>query len=73
MATISRIKAGQVLYDKHRYTMGNTTMKAWGVWHVFVYEVDPNGEFIFASWNGNKPRKMSAKEVSKLRVKKPKI
>lgn len=71
MATISKIKAGQVLYDKHKYKMGNTTMKAWGVWPVFVKEVDPDGKFIIASWNGNKPRKMFEKEVSKLRVKEP--
>lgn len=71
MATISKIKVGQVLYDKRRYKMGHTTMTTWGVWPVFVKEVDPNGEFIIASWNGNKPRRMFGKEVSKLRVKEP--
>lgn len=71
MATISRIKAGQVLYDKHRHKMGNTTMTTLGVWPVYVEEVDPNGRFIIARWNGNKPRKMFGKEVGKLRVKEP--
>lgn len=73
MATISRIKVGQVLYDKHKYKMGHTTMKKWGVWPVFVKEVDTDGEFIVASWNWNKPRKMFEREVKKLRVKEPKI
>ena len=72
MATISKIKSGQTLYDKHRYKMGNTTMYAWGVWEVNVISVDPNGQFIFASWNGNPPRKMYETEVYKLRVREPK-
>lgn len=71
MAKIEKLTVGQVLYDKHKYKMGNTTMSAWGVWTVVVKEIDHNGRFIIASWNGNAPRKMFSGEVEKLRVKKP--
>jgi len=73
MATISRIKAGQVLYDKHKYKMGNTTMSRWGLWKVFVKEVDVEGKYIIASWNGNPPHKMCEQQVKKLMVNKPKL
>lgn len=73
MAKISKLKIGQVIYDKHKYKMGNTTLSGWGVWNVFVKEIDPEFNFIIASWNGNPPRKMYQYEVDKYRVKEPKI
>ena len=73
MATISKIKVGQTLYDKHKYRMGHTTIMTWGLWEVYVKEVDPEGRFIVASWNGNTPRKMYENEVKKLKVKEPKM
>jgi hypothetical protein len=71
MATISKIKVGQILYDKHKYRMGNTTIMTYGLWKVYVKEVDPNGKFIIASWNGNKPTIMYEYQVKKLKVKEP--
>jgi hypothetical protein len=73
MADITKIKPGQVLYDKHKHKMGNTKMTTWGVWPVSVKEVDPDGKFIVASWNGNPPRRMYESTVKKLKVKEPKI
>lgn len=73
MAKIEKLTVGQVLYDKHKYKMGNTTMRAWGVWTVVVKEIDPDGRFIVASWNGNAPKKMFSGQVEKLRVKEPVI
>jgi hypothetical protein len=73
MATISKLKAGQVLWDKHKYKMGNTTMTTWGLWQVNVIEVDADGQWIFASWNGNKPKRMYSNEVKSLKVKEPKM
>lgn len=72
MATISKLKVGQVLYDRHRYKMGRTSMRAWGTWEVVVKEIDPDHRWIIASWNGNPPNKMYPKGVEKLRVNKPK-
>ena len=73
MATISKLQVGQVLYDKHKYKQGNTTIYDWGLWEVFVKEIDPEGKFIIASWNGNTPRKMYEREVKKLKIKKPQM
>jgi len=71
MATISRIKPGQVLYTVTRQQMGNTTIRR-GVLHsVVVKEVDPEGQYVIASWNSNVPRKFYEREVAKWKVKKP--
>jgi hypothetical protein len=69
MATLSRIKPGDILYDVHSHKMGNTTASTMGVWTVRVIEVHEN--HIVASWNGNSPEKMFEGRVSKLRVSKP--
>ena len=71
MAKIEKLKVGQVLYDKHKYKAGNTTMRRWGVWTVRVEEIDPDHKFIVASWNGNPAKKMFAFQVAKLKVKEP--
>lgn len=54
---ISSLKPGQSLWDLHRYKMGNTTMKSWGVWPVHVVSVAEDGESFTASWNSNPPKK----------------
>jgi hypothetical protein len=71
MAQIKNLTIGQKLWDKHKYKMGNTTMRTWGVWDVIVKEIDPQHRFIIASWNGNPPRKMYGREVGKLKIKEP--
>lgn len=73
MAKISKLKVGQILYDKHTYKMGNTTMRAWGLWTVKVLEIDPEHRFIVASWNGNRAETMYQQRVEKLKVKKPEM
>lgn len=54
---ISKLKPGDTLYDVHSYRMGNTTLHSMGVWKVKVVEVDPEGKWFMASWNGNQPSK----------------
>lgn len=71
MATLSKLKPGQILYDKHKCKAGNTTLKRWGVWPVEVIEVHKN--HIIASWNGNKSRKFYEAEIKKFLVKKPTV
>lgn len=71
MASISTIKTGQTLYTVQRQKMGNTTI-TYNVMHrVTVQEVDPDGRFVIASWNGNAPRKFAEAAVAKWRVKEP--
>jgi hypothetical protein len=73
MAIISRLKTGQILFDKHKTRMGNTTMTRWGLWRVLVIEIDPELQWIIASWNGNKAEKMYAGRVKKFKVKEPEM
>lgn len=69
MATISKLKPGDVHYDVRSQKMGNmptTTMACWTVRVIEVHE-----RHIIASWNGNTPRHMNSMAVQKLRVIKP--
>lgn len=56
---ISKLKAGDVLYDCRRVKAGNTTMSVDGVWECYVCEVgEDNGRpWALISWNGNTPRR----------------
>lgn len=49
-----KIQDGQTLWERHSYKVGNTTMRAWGVWRLKVLKKDDNGAEV--SWNGNPPR-----------------
>jgi hypothetical protein len=69
MATLSKLKPGDVLYDVHSHKMGNTTMSTMGCWAVRVIEVHEH--HIVASWNGNPARTMNSMAVQKLRVSEP--
>jgi len=73
MAKISRLKVGQILWDKRRYKMGNTNMSTWGLWEVKVLEIDPEFRWVMASWNGNRTEKMFQRRIEKYKVKKPKM
>lgn len=71
MAAISRIKPGQTLYSVTKQQAGNTTMRRTAVHLVVVTEVDPDGKFVMACWNGNPARKFFPNSVAKWRVSKP--
>lgn len=68
---IEKMKAGMVVYDVHRYKMGNTTMSTVGIWHVYVKEVNCEQGYIVASWNGNAPEKIYRNAAEKFRKKEP--
>lgn len=55
MISIQNLQAGMTVYDVHRTRMGNTTMKTWGEWPVFIAEV--GDKWVIARWNGNPARK----------------
>ena len=48
-----KITAGMTLYDRHRYTMGRTSMKSIGEWRVIVQSVDAELQCAEVSWNHN--------------------
>lgn len=68
-----RVKAGDVLYDKHRYQMGNTTMRAWGVWTVEVVSIDHEKGTARVRWNGNPETTYYRRGIEKLYRKRPEI
>jgi hypothetical protein len=71
MATITRLKAGQIVWDLQRNTAGNTTMKRDDLYEVKIIKVNLEENHVIASWNGNKPRRYNEREIKKWRVKEP--
>lgn len=69
MASIERIKPGQILHDYHRYKMGNTNMSTEGHWRVEVIEVDVENMRALCSWNGNPPKWLGEASIKKYKVK----
>jgi hypothetical protein len=67
MVAFSKITAGDVLWDCHRTQMGNTTMRQMSCWKVTVIEVHEDRRTALVSWNGNKPRVYSERDIGKLR------
>lgn len=73
MASINKIKSGQVLFDKHKHRAGHTTIMIEDVWPVYVVSVHKEEGYVIASWNGNKPEKFYENRIKGLYVKKPKF
>lgn len=71
MATISKLKVGQILYTLTAQKMGNTSVSRKVLHEVKVMEVDPEGAYVVAQWNHNAPRKYRTREVARWKVKKP--
>ena len=60
MIKIQSLKPGDVLYDVHSERAGNTTRRREGVWECYVRAVDPNGQWVEISRNGNPARRFAA-------------
>lgn len=71
MAAISRLKAGQIVWDLQRKKAGNTSTKLDCLYQVKIIEVHLESSFVIASWNGNSPKRFNEKSVKKWRVVKP--
>lgn len=69
MASISKLKPGQICYTVTRHKMGNTTLSTISVHHVRVIEV--HEDHVVASWNSNAARKYFDRDVAKWKVNKP--
>jgi len=73
MATLSKIKPGQVLYDVKINSGLAAFRDKYSVWGVLVEEVNIEEGYIVARWNiVNAPQKMFEHRIKKLRVKEPK-
>lgn len=68
MAKLEKLNPGQILWDYHRYQMGNTTMTTMGEWPIKVIEIDLENNRALCSWNGNKPEWIYRKRIGGYRV-----
>lgn len=71
MASINRLKPGQIVFSIESYKMGNTNIRCKGLWEVRIVEVNLQNNFVIASWNGNPPKKFLLRDIKKWRVKRP--
>jgi hypothetical protein len=68
---IKKLQPGMTVYSVGRTKMGNTTMSTVSVWTVTILEVDPEGRWVLARWNGNAPRKFYSGSIKSWRAKEP--
>lgn len=71
MASIKKLKVGQVLYTVSKSRAGNTMLRTVNVHEVKVEEIDPEGHYVIARWNYNRPEKYRAGDVSTWKISKP--
>jgi hypothetical protein len=73
MATISRLKPGQIVWSVG--TSGPPCARVRACWPVTIVSVDLAEGFVTASWNHNQARRFSERHVRKWRLTplKPKI
>lgn len=72
MASIERLKPGQILWDYHKYKCGNSNIKKEGEWPVKIIEIDLKSRNVLRSWNGNPPQWVSERNIKSYRVKRKK-
>jgi hypothetical protein len=71
MPKFHTIKPGDVLWEKRRQRMGNTTMRETAIFRVLVLSVDAEKETAEVSWNGNPAKTWHKRNLEKLTRKKP--
>lgn len=68
--SFNAVKAGDVLYDVHRYKTNGGSKQ--GCWRVKIYEIDYEKGTAMASWNTNPPQKYFRRQIERLRRSQPK-
>jgi hypothetical protein len=71
MASINRLKPGQIVFSIERQRMGKTTIKRNFLFEVTIVGVNLEERYVMASWNGNTPKKFLPQDVKKWRVNRP--
>lgn len=63
-----KIKEGDVLYDRHTYQMGNTTIRSIGEWEVKILRIlrELRTPGAIVSWNGNSEEFYTRQRLEKL-------
>ena len=71
MATITKLKPGQVVYSIQSQRMGNTVLNRRACFTVQIAEVNIDQGWVLASWTGNTPTRYYADSIRKWKVRKP--
>lgn len=64
------VKAGDILYDVHRYKVDRANISKLGTWRVEIIEIDSTGATV--RWNGNSPQRWARYRIERLRRSPPK-
>ena len=73
MATISRLKPGQIVYNIVSQRMGNTTISRKCLQTIKIISVDVESGCVEAIRDGHIPRKYRRNDIKKWRVNKPEL
>lgn len=73
MASINRLKEGQILYQVVTQKAGNTSIRRKVVYQIKVVSIDLEKKMVTASWNCNKERAYGESQVRTWLVNKPQI
>ncbi len=65
--SFDKVKPNDVLWDCHKYRMGNTTMRRMGSWPVLVVSIDHKAGRAMVMWNGNPATEVDRSYFRKLR------
>ncbi len=71
MASINKLQPGQIVYEVRRQKMGNTNISYGALFTIKIIEVDPEKQWVLASWNGNTARKYPLRSIKTWKVNKP--
>lgn len=72
MASINRLKPGQIVYEVRRSKCGNTTVSRGNLYELKIIKVNLDENYVIASWNGNPAQTYRERSIKKWKVKKPK-
>lgn len=73
MATLSRLKPGQVVYSVVSQRMGNTTIRRKVCYTVKILAVDLPSKRVQISWNGNAPEWAGEHRAKGWKLKEPNL
>lgn len=73
MASLNKIKVGQILYDTVKRKMGNTNMLSVSIVFVTVIEINLDTQKVLVRWGNNPERWVNSKRLSKYKVKRPEL
>lgn len=60
-----RLKPGDIVFDRHRQKMGNTTMSRLAEWRVKIVSIDYENRAAVVIWNGNSPKTWYARQLER--------